>query len=373
MRHSTVPPRQQRCLPVIVRAKAVILPALMLLAACGDISEIENQAPVSDRVSVRATAVQTVDSFPDYYFAGTTRVRQRATLSFQLSGTLAERHVEIGDPVDANQLLARLHNPQLAPARDAAQARLAQLSSDHSQAKRELQRSDALHSRGIVAIQDLEQQQARLESLQAALDNAKAELSQAEDMLVESELRAPFAGTIENVLLEPGEYLQPGQAVMRMSSDDGLEVEVNLPPHLIGNLHIGQTVNVRRSLDGRRLSGQVLELGQSNTRSSLYPLVVSMDDPHLRTGEAVEVSINQSQGNALALPITAIMRSAGGLSVFRLTDGRAERVPVTVSQIQGELAILASTPDTETLAAGDAVVYAGLTRLTDGDLVEVLP
>jgi len=346
---------------------------LMLLVACGDSSEIETQATVADRVSVRAAAVQTVESFPEYYFAGTTRVRQRATLSFQLSGTLAERHVEIGDQVIEGQKLARLHNPQLAPARDAAQARLAQLTSDLSQARRELQRIDALHSRGVVAVQDLEQQQARLDSLQAAIDNANADLSQAEDLLMETELKAPFAGTIENVLLEPGEYLQPGQAVMRMSSDDGLEVEVNLPPHLIGDLHIGQTVDVRRSLDGRALSGQVLELGQSNTRSSLYPLVVSLDDQYLQTGEAVEVSIIQPQDNALALPITAIMRSAGGLSVFRLTNGRAQRVPVAVSQIQGELAILASTPDTGTLAAGDAVVYAGLTRLTDGDLVEVLP
>jgi membrane fusion protein, multidrug efflux system len=373
MRHSTLPPRQQRCLPVIVRVKAFMLPALMLLAACGDSSEIETQAIVSDRVSVRATAVQTVNSLPEYYFAGTTRVRQRATLSFQLSGTLAERHVEIGDLVAADQLLARLHNPQLAPARDAAQARLVQLSSDHSQAKREMQRIDELHRRGVVALQDLEQQRARLDSLQAAIDNARADLSQAEDLLKETELRAPFAGTIENVLLEPGEYLQPGLAVMRVSSDDGLEVEVNLPPHLIGDLRIGQTVEIRRSLDGRRLSGQVLELGQSNTRSSLYPLVVTLDDPHLQTGEAVEVSIIQPQDNALALPTTAIMRSAEGLSVFRLSDGRAHRVPVAVSQIQGELAILAPTPVTGALEAGDAVVYAGLTRLTDGDLVEVLP
>jgi len=373
MCHSNLSPQQQRCLPVIVRIKAFVLPALMLLAACGDSSEIETQAAASDRVSVRTTAVQTVDSLPEYYFAGTTRVRQRATLSFQLSGTLAERHVEIGDLVAAEQPLAKLHNPQLVPARDAAQARFAQLSSDHSQAKRELQRIEALHSRGVVAIQELEQQQARLDSLQAAIDNARADLSQAEDLLMETELRSPFAGTIENVLIEPGEYLQPGQAVMRVSSNDGLEVEVNLPPHLIGDLRIGQTVDVRRSLDGRRLTGQVMELGQNNTRSSLYPLVVSLDDPHLQTGEAVEVSIIQPQDNALALPTTAIMRSAEGLSVFRLTDGRAHRVPVAVSQIKGELAILAPTPDTVALTAGDTVVYAGLTRLTDGDLVEVLP
>ena len=362
MCHSNLSPQQQRCLPVIVRIKAFVLPALMLLAACGDSSEIETQAAASDRVSVRTTAVQTVDSLPEYYFAGTTRVRQRATLSFQLSGTLAERHVEIGDLVAAEQPLAKLHNPQLVPARDAAQARFAQLSSDHSQAKRELQRIEALHSRGVVAIQELEQQQARLDSLQAAIDNARADLSQAEDLLMETELRSPFAGTIENVLIEPGEYLQPGQAVMRVSSNDGLEVEVNLPPHLIGDLRIGQTVDV-----------QVMELGQNNTRSSLYPLVVSLDDPHLQTGEAVEVSIIQPQDNALALPTTAIMRSAEGLSVFRLTDGRAHRVPVAVSQIKGELAILAPTPDTVALTAGDTVVYAGLTRLTDGDLVEVLP
>ncbi|WVM93451.1 hypothetical protein ULG90_05830 [Halopseudomonas pachastrellae] len=69
------------------------------------------------------------------------------------------------------------------------------------------------------------------------------------------------------------------------------------------------------------------------------------------------------------MPLAAVMRSAQGLSVFRVVDSRAERVAVTVAGFAGEQALLSG----DALAVGDQVVYAGLSRLADGDAVELLP
>ena len=62
------------------------------------------------------------------------------------------------------------------------------------------------------------------------------------------------------------------------------------------------------------------------------------------------------------------MRSAQGLTVFKLHNDRVQRVDVKVNQINGDQVILAAG----SLTVDDQVVYAGITRLADGDKVELL-
>ncbi|MCL5042627.1 MAG: HlyD family secretion protein [Gammaproteobacteria bacterium] len=63
------------------------------------------------------------------------------------------------------------------------------------------------------------------------------------------------------------------------------------------------------------------------------------------------------------------VRQTNGQAVFRVRDGRAEQLPVQISAMRGEWAMLV----TDDLQADDQVVYAGLSRLLDGDRVEVRP
>ena len=53
--------------------------------------------------------------------------------------------------------------------------------------------------------------------------------------------------------------------------------------------------------------------------------------------------------------------------MFRISDGVARRVPVTVQRIIGERVVV----DATNLSAGDQVVFASMTRISDGDAVEV--
>src|SRR5690606_39310522 len=101
-------------------------------------------------------------------FAGVVRARQRADLTFQVSGTLHERPAEIGQQVAPGDLMARLRNPQLIPARDSARARLRETEAQLRQAEQEYQRAVTLRERGVRSEQDLEQLMARRDALDAA-------------------------------------------------------------------------------------------------------------------------------------------------------------------------------------------------------------
>ena len=360
----------------------IALLLLALLIACSESNALEAKSvgPVEvsqqsqTTVQVRVAQVRSGAASEVLRFAGVARPRQRANLSFQVGGTIATRFAEIGDQVSAGEIVARLYNPQLGPASEAAEARLAQLIHDAEQEERDLERLQHIYERDLLAIQDLEQQRTLLRSTQSAVDNARAIVNQNQQLQRESELRAPFDGHIEQVVLEPGEFAQPGQVVMRMSAEDDLEVEVQVPPRFLAGLTLGETLSVWNGLSGEQYQAVVTEIGAGNSgRSALYPLVVNLRHTGLRSGEAMEVGVSYELGTGLSIPLNAVMRSAQGLTVFRVETSSADtarvsRVAVAVRRISGDQVLL----EPGKLDVDDRVVYAGLTRLADGDAVKVL-
>ncbi|RBP76363.1 efflux RND transporter periplasmic adaptor subunit [Marinobacter nauticus] len=322
-------------------------------------------------VSVRVSAVTggQMEEIP-LRFSGIVRAAQRATLTFQVSGTLKERPVELGQTVKPGDVLARLYNPALEPARDSAAARLDELRTQFEQAQREWERSSRLHQRGVVSEQTLEQIAARRDSLRASMATAEASLAEATRLLEESVLKAPFAGQVEALLVERDEFVAAGQPVMRLSSPLGREVEVRVPAHLLGHVRIGQELPVWLVQDRNRepATGTVVEIAQgSSIRGELHPVLVSLPPNSLSSGEPVEVGIAPVRESAITVPLLAVVRDSTGTSVFRVQDQVAQRVPVEVDRVIGERVMV----HPGALSPGDQVVYAGMTRLVDGDTVEV--
>ncbi len=374
---------RRRNLPVGVLPKPINSLALwglalaVVLSACSESAEVAEMAAeeTSAAIPVRVATVERRSDDELLRFSSTSRVRQRASLTFQVGGVIETRSVEIGEQVSAGQTLMTLYSPALQPAAQAAQFRLEQLQADKTQADRELERLKTLYERGVIPMQELEQQATRSESLVSAVNNARATAEQAESLLRESQLIAPFSGSVEQILVEPGEFAQPGQAVLRIASADQLEAEIRVPAHLTESLMPGQELTAWRSLGSTDATDAVmpviiLEIGQSSTgQNSLYPVVVSLPDRQIRTGEALEIGVPRRSESALVIPMSAVMRSADGLTVFQHINNRVTRVAIEVEQLQGEFAVIKPGA----LQEGAQIVYAGITRLAEGDQIEVLP
>jgi len=343
--------------------------ALATLAGCkaGDVASEPQTSAVTVRVAKVAGGQN--QGIP-LRFSGIVRSTQRATLTFQVSGTLKERTVELGQQVAAGDLLARVYNPALEPARDSARARLQELTTQYEQSKREWERSNRLHERGVVSEQGLEQLAARRDSLRASVATAKASLAEATQLLNESTLRAPFAGRVEALLVEADEFVAAGQPVMRLSSPAGREVEVRVPAYLLDHVSLNQELPVWSVQDRSRpkQTGTVVEIAQAGAvRGELHPVLVNLPTQALEPGEPVEVGITPERVAATTVPLLSVIRTSDGTGVFRVRNGQAQRVPVTVERVVGERVVVTA----DQLEPGDQVVYAGMTRLTDGDAVEV--
>jgi RND family efflux transporter MFP subunit len=367
----TVSPKVfSRPLPMSLSRVLIGIVVWVAVTGCG-IQEADGPAHLADvEVPVRTVLVQPASGDTVMHFSGVAGPSERAALAFQVGGVLRERTVTIGTMVEADQLLARVFNPEFQPARDAAEGRVRELEVEISQARQDLARAQDLFVRDLLGEQEFERIRTRLLALEAAAESARAGLRQAERWWQELELRAPFTGMIEAMGAEPGEYVAAGRTVMHLATPRRLEVEVHVPARMLDGLQVGDRLSVtvpRERIEG---SGTVAAIGASGSADRvLFPLRLELDADVVRPGDGVEVGIHSQSSGGLSVPLAAVMRAGDQIAVFRMEGRQVRRVPVRVWRIEGESAIVAS----EALAAGDRIVYAGMMRLVDGMFVESLP
>jgi multidrug efflux system membrane fusion protein len=319
---------------------------------------------------VRVIAARLSEEAPFVRLPGALRATERATLAFLHSGHLAERWIERGQAVAAGEILAVLHNPALTPGAEAAsaQAREAQLNLD--QLEREVLRLTELEARNLVPTEELERVIARRDAAGEALNQANAALGEAREQLDEATLRAPFAGIIGELMIEPGQFVAAGQPVLHLIGSSGLETAVHLPTERAAQLEVGAGARVKAPGAATEHSGRIREIGVGGPGQAVE-IVIALDSEsstELRSGQAVDVSLPLVAVPALSVPMSAITQSSSGVArLFRVENGHALAVDIRPGRLQGGWLEVEGD-----LAAGDLIVVAGHGRLLHDDPVRVL-
>lgn len=171
---------------------------------------------------------------------------KEAELSFASVGRVKAVHVEVGDQVQAGQILVELDTTLLdAKVREAE----ANLAAAQVQVKY-LQRvgTDEVH---------LESAQAEADRAQALLDSAHATLA------AQSTLVAPFDGTIVSVDISSGETVVPGRVVITMGDLSRFQVQTkDLSERDIPRVQIGQNASVFIEALEQEFSGKVKDISR---------------------------------------------------------------------------------------------------------------
>ena len=143
-----------------------------------------------------------------------------AELATRISGVVASIYVNDGSQVQDGQLLLRVEQGQYQAAIVAAQADVGLATAAVEQARLQVEQLPPDASPGQV-----EFVQANLRLAEAELDVAESRLVEAQTALTQTEVRAPFAGTVASVDIEVGEQALAGQAVITMGDQSGWLVE----------------------------------------------------------------------------------------------------------------------------------------------------
>jgi len=129
---------------------------------------------------------------------------------------------------------------------------------------------------------------------QARIDTAEAQLSSARANLSNIELKAPFSGTIVDMNLIPGQFVSPGEPVLRLADFSVWFVETdNLTELEVVDVSLGQTVTiVPDALPDVELTGTVVRINdfsEEKRGDTTYTVRIALDqiDPCMRWGMKV--------------------------------------------------------------------------------------
>jgi RND family efflux transporter MFP subunit len=351
------------------RVRAVAALAFLLSACDSPQAELTTEPVAGHATPVRVAEVLATDAAREMRLPGVVRATQRSELAFLHAGYLAERFVARGDRVAVGERLASLQNPALGPALAAAEARVRELDQRLRQLDADHERARELHSQGLASAEVLDRTLADRNAAREARAQALAGVTEARDQLGDAVLRAPYAGTISDLRVEPGDFVQAGQPVLSLAGELGLEVEVQLPEGLARLLAPGLAVDVRAVGSARGVDGVVREIGLAR-EARPAPAVISLQEAaDWEPGISVHVTVTHAAEPALTVPLGAIVDPGTGRTrVFRVVDDRAVLVPVSAGRLIG-----ARVEVVGALSPGDRVVIAGHQQLLDGEAVRVLP
>ncbi|MBL6432006.1 MAG: efflux RND transporter periplasmic adaptor subunit [Alphaproteobacteria bacterium] len=162
-------------------------------------------------------------------YSGTIRARSDAPVAFRVGGKLSVREVDIGDRVEAGDVIARLDATDFEAALSAEQAQERAARAEADRTADALERIKTLKQKGHVSQASLDAAQAAADAAAEALKAAGERRLLAENQRAYTELQADVAGVVTAVLAEPGEVVALGQPVVRIAAALGREAEVAVP------------------------------------------------------------------------------------------------------------------------------------------------
>jgi membrane fusion protein (multidrug efflux system) len=294
----------------------------------------------------------------DLQAVGSLRSNESVILRPEVSGRIAAIGFKDGALVRKGQLLIQL---------DATlnEAEVAQTRAEYDLALSNLKRSEDLASRQFISSSAQETAASNAQVAEAKLKLAQARLSK-------MRIVAPFDGSvgIRNVSL--GDYVKDGTDLVNVEDLRVLKVDFRLPERSYSQVHVGQTIEVvADALPSEVWQGQIEAINpkvDANGRSLEIRGRLENTSGKLRPGMFVRVRVIVGERtDALLVPEESIVPQGGEFYVYKVVDGTARRVPVTIGvRRDAKVEILRG------LAAGDQVVTAGMRLSRDGQPVRVL-
>ena len=302
---------------------------------------------------------------------GTTQALTEAPILARADGYLKQRLVDIGDRVQAGQLVAEIDAPELDQQIHQAEAAIEQADAavgqaeaalEQGKANRELARITAdrwkmLVERGISPLQEGDQSQAQLAAQDAnvkALDKAiqaqrsslaavKANLARLQEIRAYRLVKAPFAGVITLRNVDVGALVGAGTTLLyRIAQTGTLRTYVNVPQVSVNAVHVGQTAALTVSqFPGRTFHGTVARTANAldaANRTMLVEVDVPNPDGALFPGTYAEVDLSGSRPDVpLVVPAAAILFRTDGAQVAVVTpDQTVHLQKITVGRDYGD-------------------------------------
>ncbi|MFC1833619.1 efflux RND transporter periplasmic adaptor subunit [Thermodesulfobacteriota bacterium] len=329
------------------------LGSIPVLTGCDGSGNAKNAEPAKPRaVKVRVVKVEPVTMRDTLTLPGETEARRDLLIAAERDGKVEWVGVTEGQNVRKRQLLVKIDVAALKATLNRAEA-------DFQMADERAERRKTLFSRKIVSE----------EALDESLTQRKLALGHLEEAKINYErgfVRCPIDGVVDDVPVDPGEFVKRGDPVARVVSTTTIRVNVRVPELDVRYLLVGQKVPVKiDAYPEDRWQGEIDFVAfRADPATKTFKVRVVVDNPYgkIRPGMIARVSfLRRVIPNALTAPLFAIMDRGGERIIFVEKDGIAHARTVEVGVVDQESAQIKSG-----LQPGENLIVTGQREIEEG-------
>ena len=314
------------------------------------------------------TAVASLQSWESLLPAvGSLAAVQGVTVTAELTGKVVQIAFTPGSLVKAGDLLVKQDTSS-----EEAQLRSAEAAA--ALAKLNVERLGKLLAERTIAQSQFDTAEAGYKQAVAQADNIRASIAK-------KTIRAPFAGRLGIRLVNLGQVINEGEAIVSLQSLDPIYVNFSLPQQQLPSIKPGLAVRVTTdALPGEVVQGRITAINpqvDAATRNIRVQATVANAEERLRPGMYVSVAVVlPGREQVLAIPATAVLYAPYSDSVFIVEDPPDPDPDRPVKVVRQQLAQLGEKHGDfvavrSGLKEGDSVVSTGVFKLRNGQTVTV--
>ena len=312
-------------------------------------------------------AVTAFEVNPDlfyHYFEvfGTVEADKSINLFPLNSGKVERIHVKAGQKVSQGQLLVSLDT-------DLMESSL-----------KELETALALAQTVFNKQQKLwidEQIGSEIQYLQAKnnYDALVQKLQTLKEQMAMSEVRAPFAGTIDEVFAKVGELAAPQMPAVRLVNTSGVYVKADVPETYANRVKVGTPANVAFTSMDFEVAAEVLQVGQfiqEGNRTFSINVSLPADPGTVKPNQMVHVALQDYWNDAaLAVPSSLIQQDVEGNDFVFVLEHKGTYSEVAKVFVEAGLSYEGRTEIKSGIEAGTQLVDKGSRSVRTGQRVQV--
>lgn len=276
---------------------------------------------------------------------GTGSAIRSVSVQPQVSGQIASLDIRSGANVEKGDVLVRLDSELAEIAVERARLAL-------EDAEDRLERAENLLSQRTIS--SVEADLAR-----TGVDTARLQLRQAEFDLSQRTITAPISGVVGILEISPGDYVTSQSVLSVIDDRENILVDFWVPERLVGAIEVGSPVTASTvAQPGREFTGTVIavdnRLDEVSRTLRVQARIPNREDA-LRAGMSFEVTMRFDGAYFPSVDPLAIQWDSEGSYIWRVADGRAERVAVTIIQRNIDAVLIEAQ-----IEPGDIIVIEGV-------------
>lgn len=363
---SFTPTLMPNTLPLI-RAFCLALGLSMLLSACGK----EEEAPkkVSSATIISTAPAETTNLEIREEAVGTIEGLVDPTVAAEVAARVIRVLVHPGQKVNKGDPIVQLDPTDFSLQRGEAQAEVARIQTLIRNQERVVERNQALVEKNFISQNALEDVTTQLAALKQQLAGARSRLASIEHTGSKARVLSPLDGTVEKQIVSPGDFVNVGDPLIQIISNQRLRAHLPFPESIAARLKPGLKVRLSTPTSPEEVITTIRELkpliGETNRAVDVIADIV--DQPGWQSGASVNGTIILGErAGAVVVPEQSVVLRPAGEVVYVVKDGVAHQRKVKTGVRQsGRVEIV------EGLQAGEVVAVDGAAFLTDQAKVNV--